>query len=131
MPIEFTSDRFRQLCQTNLGVNNGVKYVSDRQQYGQEEFWANADITHRGDCEDYAEAKYSRLRGLGWPQDALNFAICKVDGVGHCVLVATLGDHDYVLDNNISAPVLWSSLHDREWLAVTKNGSFLHWYAVE
>lgn len=131
MPLEYSAARFRELCQTNLGVNNGVRYTTDKAQYHTDEFWANAEATGRGDCEDYVETKYCRLRGLGWGQDTLNFAICKVGGVEHCVLIATLGDCDYVLDNNRSDPVEWDSDSNYKWIARTKNGSFQHWYLVE
>jgi predicted transglutaminase-like cysteine proteinase len=123
---------FQQLVEVNRAVNNGTKYTTDIEQYGQEEFWANADQTKRGDCEDYAEAKYARLRALGWPKENLNFAICTVDGIGHAVLRVTFDSRDYICDNNLADPVPWNSsvLARYKWLCTTRDGSFLNWYAV-
>lgn len=120
-----------QLNVINEAVNIGDKYITDREQYKVEEYWANADQTKRGDCEDLAEAKYQRLRDLGWPQEALNLAICKYHGVYHAVLIATYEDEDYVLDNNADEVLRWQDLPNYyELVSRTDGGSFQHWYEI-
>lgn len=126
MPVDFAT-----LDTINRRVNQGIKYTTDIAQYGFEEFWANADQSKRGDCEDYCISKYVGLRGEGFPQDTLNMAICKLQGTYHAVLVVTLDGEDYVLCNNLEKPTRWQSLPNcYELISRTDNGKFDHWYEI-
>src|ERR1700753_3244346 len=60
--------------------------------------WApNAQV---GDCKVYAVTKRAALLALGWSSDTLAvWRVADERGEDHAVLVATLGDTPYVLDN--------------------------------
>ena len=53
---------------------NDIKYASDQTVYGTSDYWANPYeflAKDKGDCEDYAIAKYFSLIKLGIPDDKL------------------------------------------------------------
>lgn len=53
-----------------------------------------------GDCEDHCVGKYALLRNIGWPAADLGvFAGRDIDGVGHALLGARVGDDVQLLDN--------------------------------
>lgn len=63
-----------KLAQANRFVHRNVRYMTDMQLYGQEDYWATPLETlgqGLGDCEDYAIAKYVTLRAMGIPDDKL------------------------------------------------------------
>lgn len=68
-----------QLEEANRGINTAIRYVSDLAQFGELDHWSSplaSFATARGDCEDYAIAKYIALRESGFP--ATTFAWCLV-----------------------------------------------------
>ncbi|PMR81336.1 transglutaminase-like cysteine peptidase [Halomonas urumqiensis] len=63
-----------KLREVNNFFNRRVRWVDDRQAWGQEDFWATPLETMgngQGDCEDYAIAKYVTLKQLGVPGQQL------------------------------------------------------------
>lgn len=63
-----------QLSRVNEFFHRNVRYQVDQQLYGQEDYWASLlqTLGHgRGDCEDWAIAKYVSLRYLGVPDQSL------------------------------------------------------------
>ncbi|MFP4209003.1 MAG: transglutaminase-like cysteine peptidase [Wenzhouxiangella sp.] len=59
-----------QLNRVNAFFHRNVRYQIDQQLYGEEDYWASPleTLGHgRGDCEDWAIAKYISLRHLGIP----------------------------------------------------------------
>ncbi|NDY95482.1 transglutaminase-like cysteine peptidase [Wenzhouxiangella limi] len=59
-----------QLDRVNEFFHRNVRYQIDQQLYGEEDYWASPleTLGHgRGDCEDWAIAKYISLRHLGIP----------------------------------------------------------------
>ncbi|MCZ6510823.1 MAG: transglutaminase-like cysteine peptidase [Alphaproteobacteria bacterium] len=53
-----------------------------------------------GDCEDHCVGKYALLRNIGWLVADLGvFAGRDIDGVGHALLGARVGDDIQLLDN--------------------------------
>jgi len=60
--------------------------------------------TAKGDCEDYAIAKYVALREAGFPQDDLQLVLVRDRAVrqDHAVLAAHLDDRWLILDNRRS-----------------------------
>jgi len=67
-------DERRQIRQVNDFFNRNVRYMSDQQLWGQNDYWATPLETlgkGAGDCEDYAIAKYVSLRKLGIPDSRL------------------------------------------------------------
>lgn len=87
---------------------NRIPRVSDQEVWGRGDYWAS--VTEflqqaRGDCEDFAIAKYYTLRKLGIPDDNLQLAYGKILNPGrgietHMVLLYLSADDGIlVLDN--------------------------------
>lgn len=105
------------LSEVNRYWNHRLTWTSDEAQYGRPEYWT-VPAGNRGDCEDYALAKYAQLRRMGVPGGALSliYGKLKSTGEGHAVLsvhtdhgLLVLGsDEDAVLPLSTSeiAPVL-------------------------
>ena len=97
---------FEDLEEVNSLINRRVRPGTDPNLYGAEDYWAIA-VTE-GDCEDYALAKLDELLKRGWPISALSFATAKTWlGNGHVVLVVSMPDGEYLLDNLFAIPVPW------------------------
>jgi predicted transglutaminase-like cysteine proteinase len=82
-----------QLHEVNRHVNAAIAYASDRAQHGQVDHWSAplASLTSgRGDCEDYAIAKYAILRAAGFPPADLRLLLVrdKLARDDHAVLAA-------------------------------------------
>lgn len=76
---------------TNDALNH-LPWLTDREKYNQEDYWATpieTIATFGGDCEDIAIAKYMMLRILGIPKKKLFLAYAKIKQTGeaHMVLV--------------------------------------------
>ncbi len=100
-----------QLEEANQGVNMAIRYVSDLAQFGELDRWSaplDSFATAKGDCEDYAIAKYVALREAGFPENELRLLLVRDRNVGqdHAVLAAHLDDQWLILDNR------WSELRD-------------------
>lgn len=98
---------FAQLDEANRGVNAAIRYVSDITQFGVPDRWSSplaSFATAKGDCEDYAIAKYVVLQQAGFPQDNLRIVLVRDRSVrqDHAVLAARLDDHWMILDNRWS-----------------------------
>ncbi len=87
------------LKKVNWAVNRRVVPLTDRDNYGRDEFWTLPD-NGRGDCEDYAMAKYKALLDQGVPSSDLSLAVV-LDRrrQNHVVLVVRTSKGDVVLDN--------------------------------
>jgi len=67
-------DERRQIRLINAFFNRNVRYASDQEIWGQNDYWSTPLETlgkAAGDCEDYAIAKYASLRKLGIPDSRL------------------------------------------------------------
>jgi predicted transglutaminase-like cysteine proteinase len=96
-----------KLEEANRGVNAAVHYVSDYAQHGEADRWSAplaTFATAKGDCEDYAIAKYVALREAGFPRDELQLVLVRDGAVrqDHAVLAARLDDRWLILDNRRS-----------------------------
>ena len=96
-----------RLDEANRAVNAAIRYVSDYAQYGEADRWSAplaTFVTGKGDCEDYAIAKYVALREAGFPQDDLRLVLVRDRSVreDHAVLAAHLDDRWLILDNRRS-----------------------------
>lgn len=86
---------------------NQTRFISDREHWGKEDYWATPIeflSTNGGDCEDFSIAKYFTLRALGVPDDKLQITYVKeikVFNVAHMVLayLATPDAEPVILDN--------------------------------
>ena len=88
------------------GVNNyinSVSYIEDGENYRKSDYWATPIefLSHGGDCEDFAIAKYASLRALGFSSDQMRIAIVqdKIKNVPHAILIIYAEGNAYVLDN--------------------------------
>ena len=86
---------------------NRILPVQDSRKYKVDDHWATPKeflIEGRGDCEDYAIAKYFTLLEVGIPKDKLFFAIVKVKGETnyHMVLL--------YIENRTSMPLVLDNL---------------------
>lgn len=92
-------DEAAQKEQTNLFFNRKIRYTSDQRLWQQVDYWASPLESFgqgRGDCEDYAIAKYFTLLAEGMDPSKLRLVYVKADlpasatrpaeSVGHMVL---------------------------------------------
>ena len=91
------------------GFFNRWSGKEDRAAYGRDEYWASSQDFLKsggGDCEDYALIKYQALRELGTKVDSI-WLVLVTDvsrGAEHAVLLVTVGNKSFILDN-LSSPV--------------------------
>ena len=88
-----TTDAGEQLKLVNRYVNGRVHYVDDQRRFGRPDVWSAANDTlrsGRGDCEDYAIAKFQLLQAAGFAGHDLYLVIVRdlVRRADHAVLVA-------------------------------------------
>jgi predicted transglutaminase-like cysteine proteinase len=93
-----------RLDEANRAINAAISYVSDLAQHGEADRWSAplaTFATGKGDCEDYAIAKYTALAEAGFPREKLRLVLVRDRAVGqdHAVLAAHLDDHWLILDN--------------------------------
>jgi predicted transglutaminase-like cysteine proteinase len=88
----------------NRAINLAIQPMSDMAQWGVPDRWSAPLVTlttGRGDCEDYAIAKYVALREAGVAEDDVRLVIVHDLAVGqdHAVVAAHLDGKWIVLDN--------------------------------
>jgi predicted transglutaminase-like cysteine proteinase len=104
--VKSKSGRAR-LDEANRAVNAAIRYVSDFVQFGEADRWSAplaTFATGKGDCEDYAIAKYVALREAGFPQEELRLVLVRDHAVrqDHAILAARLDERWLILDNRRS-----------------------------
>ncbi|QUS39180.1 hypothetical protein RPMA_10265 [Tardiphaga alba] len=92
----------------NRLVNGAIRYVSDLNQHGELDVWSAplaALANRRGDCEDYAIAKYALLREAGIADEDLRILLVRDRAVrdDHAVLAVRHAGTWQILDNRRSA----------------------------
>lgn len=73
-------DERAQLERVNHFINRSVSVVSDQQAWGADDYWATPAQTlslGKGDCEDFAIAKYFSLVRMGVPSEKLRLTFVK------------------------------------------------------
>jgi predicted transglutaminase-like cysteine proteinase len=104
-------DEEGQLSTVNSFFNRRIVFTDDREVWGQADHWASPFETlaqGRGDCEDYAIAKYFSLLALGMPVVRLRLVYVRaqigVDSQAHMVLAyyAQPDAEPLILDNLIT-----------------------------
>jgi predicted transglutaminase-like cysteine proteinase len=88
----------------NRAINLAIQPVSDLAQWGVEDRWSAplATLTSgRGDCEDYAIAKYVALREAGVGESDVQLVIVRdvATGDDHAVVAARVDEKWIILDN--------------------------------
>jgi predicted transglutaminase-like cysteine proteinase len=97
-----------RLAYINRAVNLAVKYTSDTRAHGIPDHWATPFDTlesGKGDCEDYAIAKFALLRAMDWPAKDLRIVLVYISRKReyHAVEATHLGNDWFILDNALSA----------------------------
>jgi len=82
---------------------NALPYKQDGWSYGRSDHWASLRefLTHAGDCEDFAIAKYLTLRQLGFPASSMLVVMVYdvYSGTDHAFLAVDVGGVTHILDN--------------------------------
>ncbi|MEX6501199.1 transglutaminase-like cysteine peptidase [Pseudomonas zhanjiangensis] len=99
-------DELSKLQAANDFINRSVSYASDREVWGQDEYWATPLETlsrGRGDCEDFAIGKYFTLVQMGVPSDKLRLTFVKALSLNQAHMVLAYypspADQPLILDN--------------------------------
>ena len=99
-----TQEGLERIETVNRGVNNALQFQSDYSQYRQMDKWVSPLATFqsgRGDCEDFATAKFVALHAAGIPLDDL-WLVLRFDKAirqHHMVPVVRLEGRWFVLEN--------------------------------
>ena len=93
-----------RIGEINRAVNLAIAAASDRNQYSVEDKWASPLTTFasgRGDCEDYALAKYAALRAAGFDDADMRLLIVHLprSQTDHAVLSVRHEGRWLILDN--------------------------------
>ena len=129
-------DSVGKLEAVNRYVNRRVRFVDDSKQYGRVDVWAAAADTlsrGRGDCEDYAIAKFQMLRRAGFSDKDLYLVIVKdlITRGDHAVLVVRAAGRMYVLDNGTDRLLDSETIRDyRPVLTFAASGTWTHGYRI-
>lgn len=127
-PIHLDRQTLATITLVNQSVNQRIKPVTDRELYGQEEYWNYP--TDSGDCEDYVLLKQKLLHESGFALSSLLITIVrKPNGEGHAVLTVRTDKGDFILDNLRDDVMNWqesnytflkrqSSHNTGEWIAI-------------
>lgn len=95
--------RREQLLAINTFFNRIVTYRLDETAYNKPDYWATPleFLTHAGDCEDYAIAKFVSLLELGYDNDDLRIVVVHdvLRNFAHAVLAVRQGDEFIFLDS--------------------------------
>ncbi len=88
----------------NRAVNLAIRFTRDSAQFGLADVWQSPLMTFasgRGDCEDYAIAKYAALREAGMSAADLRLVIVHDARIGedHAVAAARIDGEWLILDN--------------------------------
>jgi predicted transglutaminase-like cysteine proteinase len=96
---------YAQLKAVNWLANQALRYRSDREQFGVDDYWASPAEALRGggDCEDFVALKYLALREAGFPDTNLAVVVMRhaMTGKAHAVLAAHLEGSIVILDNRL------------------------------
>ena len=122
------------IAAVNSWANAKIRYVEDRELYGQADYWADAKTTLRrraGDCEDIAIAKMALLAGAGVRRADMYLTIARdlARNADHALLVVKCEGRFWLLDNNTDILADASAANDyRPILSYSSGGKWLHGY---
>jgi predicted transglutaminase-like cysteine proteinase len=110
---------------------NAQPYITDIRNWGVPDYWATIRefLKKDGDCEDYAIAKYTVLKQLGWQVDDLRIIIVQDENlnVPHAVLTVKLDNRIFVLDNQIQEVLPDTAIvHYRPFYSLNDAGFWVH-----
>ena len=104
-----------KLTEVNRFLNK-YPYIDDIVNWGFDNYWETPYEFQRksGNCKDYAIAKFMSLRAIGVPNDIMRITVLKdlnLGGVIHAILVVSLNEKSYILDNQIKQVVSTDSVY--------------------
>ncbi|WP_208990840.1 transglutaminase-like cysteine peptidase [Pseudovibrio sp. Tun.PSC04-5.I4] len=121
----------RQLSLLNSYINESAGYDRDAITAGVADIWRAPlqFLGFKGDCEDYAIAKYYSLLALGYAEENLRFIVVKDSSrdIIHAVTSVKLQHQRYVLDS--LRPVATKEialLHYHPLVSMTRDAHFTH-----
>jgi predicted transglutaminase-like cysteine proteinase len=93
-----------RIAQINRAINAAIRYTGDEEQFGKPDVWTAPLATlssGRGDCEDYAIAKYVALRDAGFAAEDVRLLIVHDRNArqDHAVASVRQGGQWLMLDN--------------------------------
>jgi predicted transglutaminase-like cysteine proteinase len=99
-----------RLGEINRAINLAIRPMSDLAQFGEIDVWSSPLVTFtsgRGDCEDYAIAKFVALYLAGISPDDIRIVIMRdtISGDDHAVATARLDGNWLTLDNRRMAMI--------------------------
>lgn len=107
-------DKLAIINQVNKYVNQ-VKYVKDSDGWSKSDYWATPEqfFANGGDCEDYAIAKFSLLKKMGFKNSDMRVVVLKdvYKNIIHSILVVSVEGKQYILDNDIPKVVQTKEIH--------------------
>lgn len=123
--------KLRQINAVNSWINARIRYTEDFDIFGVADRWLTLlyAMRGRGDCEDYALAKYETLRSLGFSENSLRLVVVKDTRkqIGHAVLTVTVDGDRYVLDNQIRRAVRHETIsHYAPVFSVNASGRWIN-----
>lgn len=106
----------RRIGILNREINLSIRPASDISQWGVPDRWSpplETLSTGRGDCEDYAIAKYVALIRTGLPGEDIKLVVVRDDrsNQDHALVAVRLDDQWIILDNRRLTLVRDASLH--------------------
>lgn len=123
-----------ELDAINAWANGSIRYVEDRELYGEADHWATANETLRrraGDCEDIAIVKMQMLAAYGVKREDMNLVIARdlVRSADHALLVVKIDGHYWLLDNSTDQVLDAQQSYDyRPILSFSQNNKWIHGY---
>jgi predicted transglutaminase-like cysteine proteinase len=124
-------DQITQIQKVN-SYFNALTYQSDSKNYEMEDYWATPYqflSRAKGDCEDFAAAKYFALRELGFTSDQLRLVVGfdRARGGAHTVTLAVVDGQAMMLDIGDDAVIEVASVTEFDPLySVTESAGWLH-----
>lgn len=123
-----------QLDAINSWANGAIRYVEDRELYGEADHWATASETMRrraGDCEDIAIVKMQMLAAHGVRREDMHLVIARdlVRSADHAMLVVRIDGRYWLLDNATDQVLDAQQSYDyRPILSFSQNTKWIHGY---
>lgn len=123
-----------ELDAINAWANGSIRYVEDRELYGQADHWATASETLRrraGDCEDIAIVKMQMLAAYGVKREDMHLVIARdlVRSADHAMLVVKIDGRYWLLDNATDQVLDAQQSYDyRPILSFNQNAKSIHGY---
>ena len=110
---------------------NEAPYITDPRNYSVKDYWATPKqfFDRDGDCEDYAIAKFTSLRALGWDNTHMRIVVLQDLNlkIAHAVLVVYVDGEAWILDNQIKQIVTADTIrHYRPFFSLNEDSWWIH-----